>query len=327
MGRPAQAINEIVRGAKEITAETAIQLERVLGVPAHIWLGLESEYQHTKARLEDRQRLQTEARLASRFPCQAMTRLGWLKKTRDPVSQVEALLDFFGVNTLEAVVDAEAAAYRLSKSRAAEPEALAAWLRRGVIAAHQIKTAPFNEQRLTDLVPELRSLTRLEPAQFEPKVKRELADCGVALVLLPHLPKTRAHGAMRWITPEKVLVQLSLRGRWADIFWFTLFHELGHILRHGRRAVFIEWAEGDEQRDDREREADDFAADALIPRAAYDAFIRRNSILSATSVVAFAEQQSVAPGIVVGRLQHEGKLPHSAANHLRARYAWAEDNA
>src|SRR6266853_371019 len=115
MGRPAQAINEIVRGTKEITAETAIQLERVVGVPAHIWLGLEAEYQHVKARREDRHRLQAEAKLAARFPCGAMRRLGWLKKVRDRVSQVEALLDFFGVSTLEAVGAAEAAAYRLSR--------------------------------------------------------------------------------------------------------------------------------------------------------------------------------------------------------------------
>ena len=320
MGRPAQAINEIVRGTKEITAETAIQLERVLGVPAHIWLGLEAEYQHTKARRADRQRLQGEAKLAARFPCRAMTRLGWLKKTKDRVSELEALLDFFGVGTLGAIADAEGAAYRLSRSRPAQPEALAAWLRKGTLDAQRVKTEPFNEQRILDLLPELRSLTRASPDVFEPRVKRELAARGVALVLLQHLPKTRAHGATRWLTPEKVLVQLSLRGRWADIFWFTLFHELGHVLRHGRRDVFIEWVDDDQ--DDREREADAFATEALIPRPAYDAFLRRTPTPSAAAVVSFADQQRVAPGIVVGRLQHEGKLPHSDLNHLRARYEW-----
>src|SRR6266849_10659264 len=72
MGRPAQAINEIVRGTKEITAETAIQLERVLGVPAHVWLGLEAEYQHTKALLQDRERSDAELPLADRFPYKEM---------------------------------------------------------------------------------------------------------------------------------------------------------------------------------------------------------------------------------------------------------------
>ena len=324
MSRPAQAINEIVRGAKEITAETAIQLERVLGVPAHVWLGLEAEYQHTKARQRDRQRLRAEAKLVDRFPCRAMRRLGWLKKTSDPVSEVEALLDFFGVSTLGAVAEAEAVAYRLSRSHPAQPEALAAWLRKGQIEAHHVKTEPFSEQRVQDLLPELRSLTRTKPETFEPRVKRELAACGIALVLLPHLPKTRAHGATRWLAPEKVAVQLSLRGKWADIFWFTLFHELGHVLRHGRRDIFIEWL--DDTQDAREQEADDFASETLIPRLAYGAFLRRTPTLSAMAVAAFADQQSIAPGIVVGRLQHDRRLPYSDLNHLRVQYSWAGES-
>ena len=321
MGRPAQAINEIVRGTKAITAETAIQLERVLGVPAHIWLGLEGEYQHAKARRDDRQRLQAESKLATKFPCQAMRRLGWLKKARDPISQVEALLEYFAVSSLAAVSETEAVAYRLSRSHPAQPEALAAWLRRGRLEAQQVKTAPFNEQHLQDLLPELRSLTRAKPDVFEPRVRHELAACGVALVLLPHLPKTRAHGATRWLAPDKVVVQLSLRGKWSDIFWFTLFHELGHTLRHGRRDVFIEWLDGSQ--DAREREADAFASETLIPGATYDAFLRRTPSISAAAVIAFADQLSVAPGIVVGRLQHDGKVSHADLNHLRVRYEWA----
>jgi HTH-type transcriptional regulator / antitoxin HigA len=249
-----------------------------------------------------------------------MRRLGWLKKVRDRVSQVEALLDFFGVSTLEAVGVAEAAAYRLSRSRRAQPEALAAWLRKGTLDAQQIKTDPFNEQRLADLLPELRALTRAEPETFEPRVKRELAACGVALVLLPHLPKTHAHGATRWVAPDKAVVQLSLRGKWADIFWFTLFHEFGHVLRHGRRDVFIEWLDG--AQDEREQEADAFASDVLIPPAAYEAFRRRCPTLSAAAITAFADQLSIAPGIVVGRLQHDRHIPYTDFNALRKRYTW-----
>src|SRR5437867_9035659 len=92
MDRPVQAINEIARGTKEITPETAIQLERVLGVPAHIWLGLETEYQHTKARLEDRKRLEEEANLATSFPCDALIRLGWIPKTKDRLELTAHLL-------------------------------------------------------------------------------------------------------------------------------------------------------------------------------------------------------------------------------------------
>lgn len=321
MDRPVQAINEIVRGTKEITPETAIQLERVLGVPAHIWLGLETEYQHTKARLEDGKRLEEESHLAANFPYRALMRLRWIPKAKDRLKQAEHLLHFFGVGSLQLVREAEAAAYRVSRSLKAEPEALAAWLRKGVLEAQKVSTKPFNEQHLRDFLPEVRHLTTEKPAVFEPRLKQGLAACGVALVLLPHLPKTHAHGATRWLSPDKALVQLSLRGKWADIFWFTLFHEIGHILLHGRREVFIEW---ETRGDDRpEREADAFATDLLIQPDQFGHFIESCPRLSRTDVLALAQTLDISPGIIVGRLQHEGIIPYSNLNDLRMRLTWA----
>lgn len=321
MDRPVQVVNEIVRGAKEITPDTAIQLERVLGVPAHIWLGLETEYQHSKARLEDRKRLETEAALTVNFPCRALARLGWIPKTRNRVTQAEYLLAFFGVGSLQVVREAEAAAYRLSRTKEARPEALAAWLRKGTLNAQGVDTKPFSEQRLLGFIPELRRLTCQPPSVFEPAVKSGLAACGIALVLLPHLPKTHAHGATRWLSPEKALVQLSLRGKWADIFWFSLFHEVGHMILHGRRDVFIEWDGGAEGIP--EREADEFAGNALIPPDAWAHFVKTHRPICQDDVSTFAKALGISPGIVVGRLQHEELVPHSDMNGMRMKLDWA----
>jgi HTH-type transcriptional regulator / antitoxin HigA len=320
MGRPAQAINEIVRGTKEITAETAIQLERVLGVPAHIWLGLEAEYQHAKARLEDRARLQAEAELASRFPCADLVKLGWMRKATNATERVSHLLEYFGVGSLHVLREA-AASYRVSRSYMAQPEALAAWLRKGDVEAQKISTRPFSEQRLRGFLPELRGMTVKTSDGFEQRIKAGLADCGVALVLLPHLRKTHAHGATRWLTSDKALIQLSLRGKKADIFWFTLFHEIGHLLLHGRRDVFIE--QDDRGKSLAEDEADAFARDELIAPDAFREFVRASPRPSRSEVVRFGQKQGVAPGIVVGRLQHEGCVPHSELNELRVTLEWA----
>jgi len=322
MDRPVQAINEIARGIKEITPETAIQLERVLGVPAHVWLGLETEYQHTKARLHDRKRLEAEAALTVNFPCEAMARLGWIPKTRDLVERAGHLLSFFGVGSLRVVREAEAAAFRVSRTREAQSGALAAWLRKGALQAQSIATKPFREERLRSILPELRRLTTQLPAVFEPGATEALASAGVALVFLPHLPKTHANGAARWLSPEKALIQLSLRGKWADIFWFTLFHEIGHLLLHGRRDVFIELEEGD--KDSREDEADKFAGDILIPPDAFKAFTRSHPRASGADVSAFARSQGISDGIVVGRLQFEKVIRYSDLNGLRKRLDWAE---
>ena len=321
-GRPTQAVNEIVRGVKQITPETALQFEYVLGVPAHIWLGLESDYRHIRARQEEQKRLEGEVALAKKFPYREMAKLGWVRRVRSAVEKARELLDFFGVSSLRYVRVAQGAAHRRSSKLNSSPEALAAWLRQAERLAQKVEAQPFNEKRLRACLSELRSLTRQPPNIFEPRLKAILSGCGAVLVLVPHLPRTGAHGAVRWITPQKALVQMSIRYRWDDIFWFSLFHELGHILLHGRRDVFIEGNNNGQDR--REREADAFATEQLIPSSEFDAFVEFTVMPSPSAVVRFADKVGIAPSIVVGRLQHKGYLPYSHFNHLRARFKWVK---
>lgn len=318
-GRPVQAINEIVRGTKEITPETALQLERVLGVPAHIWTRLEADYRHVKARLEDQARLKDEVAFAEGYPYATMAAHGWVARSRDPLVRVQELLKFFGVASLRHMPQAQFAAFRRSAKVDASAKALAAWLRQGEREAQRITTAVFKADHLRALLPELRGLAARPPEVFQPQIRHLLADGGVAFVVVPHLPKTGAHGATRWLGPDKALLQMSIRYSWDDIFWFSLFHELGHLLLHKREDVFIE---DDTGRGSREQEANKFAADALIPPKDYAAFIERGDYRSKASVRTFARQHGVAASIVVGRLQHDGHIPHSHLNDLRVRFAW-----
>src|SRR5437867_2919060 len=322
-GRPVQAISEILQGKKEITPETALELERVLGVPAHVWIRLEADYRIVKARLVDRERLKAGVSLAERYPYREMAKLGWVPSLTDPLARVEALLRFFGVASLRQVPDpCSVVAWRRAQTTTSCSGTLAAWLRQGEIQAQQIATEPFDADGLTEVLPVLRSLTRENPEEFQPKLQKILTQRGIVLVLVPELPKTGAHGATRWLG-AKAVMQLSIRCRWADIFWFTLFHELGHILRHGRKETFIEFDQ--DREDEREREADAFASRHLIPEPAYKTFVSEKAPFSAALVSTFATEVGVHPGIVVGRLQHENRVPHSHLNTLRDRYRWAEE--
>src|SRR5439155_23980248 len=132
---------------------------------------------------------------------------------------------------------------------------------------------PFDEAVFTGALQELRSFTSKEPAQFVPALREQCAAGGVAVVFVPPLPGVRAYGATRWLHSTKALVQLSLRGKTDDHLWFTFFHEAGHVLKHGKRAVFVE--DGDAKaaaRDPREAEADAFACDLLIPSDDFERF-------------------------------------------------------
>lgn len=322
MGRPPQAVNEIVRGSKEITPETALQLERVLSVPAHVWTRLDADYRFNKARLEDLEQLEADKERATAFPYNEMSKHGWVPRTRNPLERTSELLKFFGVASLAMVKQFEQAAYRTARSRECSPEALAAWVRQGERVAQGVAADPFDAKALRAAVPGLRALTKKRPEEFLPELRNRLASIGVILVLVPHLPKTYAHGATFWIARGRAVVQMSIRYRWDDVFWFSFLHELGHVLKHGKGSVFIELSDG--SKNAREAEADVFASDSLIPPTFYERLVNQGPPFSRKLIVTFAEWLGVAPSIVVGRLQHEDLLPHSHLNSLRSRFEWAE---
>ena len=298
-GRPVQAISEIIRGRKEITAETAIELERVVGVPAHVWVRLEADYRTTKAMFADKERLKEELPFARRCPYAEMAALGWLAPTRDSIERVRNLLGFFGIASLSNL--SAAAAWRKSEALTPDECALAAWLRKGELESQCMGLGEFDPDGLAAALPVFRGFTRETPAEFEPKLKRMLADLGVALVFVPHLRRTGAHGATRWIG-RRAVVQLSVRFSWADILWFTLFHELSHLLLHGRRGVFVNFDDKG-HRSRAEQEADANARDVLIPRTLYSRFLSRyghSGFISEHDVIEFTANIGVQPGIVVG---------------------------
>jgi HTH-type transcriptional regulator/antitoxin HigA len=316
MGRPAQMINEIIKEKKEITPQTALELERVLGTPAYVWLNLERDYRYNKERLADLERLEAQVARAREFPYAKMAALGWVPATRRPLERVRELLRYFAVSDLQLVTETQQAAYRMTGRREASPEALAVWLRKGEIEGGKVETKSFDATRLRQALPRMRQMTQLRPQDFHRPLCALCADCGVALVFIPHLPRTHANGAVCWLNPSTALVQLSVLRRYDDIFWFSLFHELGHLLLHGKREVFVELPEA--PKTEKEEEADRFAADTLIPPRTLSR-LQRMKPYSSANVQAFARTEGIAPSIVVGRLQHAGLLPHTHLNGLRTR--------
>ncbi|MBK9963535.1 MAG: HigA family addiction module antidote protein [Holophagales bacterium] len=317
-GKTLKAINEIVQGKSAITPETALQLERVLGVPAGFWLNREARYQESRAREAARDSSAKDEDWARGFPVRAMEKRGWLPNVKGSAERVNALLGFFGVANVEAwnVVWADVAArYRKAKAFEGDRKALFAWLRRGEVLARDVETKHWNAAGLTEALRSIRSLT-LQPFDSAlPQAGTLCASFGIVLVVEPELPKARVYGATRWLSPTRALVQLSLRYRTEDHFWFTFFHEVGHILKHGKKEVFVEDGTPPSRE---EEEVDRFAAEILIPARTLGSFLRTWRRDEA-SLRRFADEQGIAHGIVVGRLQHDGAIPRSHLNGLRRR--------
>lgn len=322
MSRPPNKVNEILQGKRAITAGTALALELVLGWPADFWLERERSYRLAKARLAAEAELQGQTGMLQKFPVAAMAKLGWIAKMPKSVSQVRELLAFFGVTSFDRLAKPGilAPAFRKARTREACPYALAAWLRRGALEAHQIATKPFSATGLRGALPELRAMTTTPPEHFQERLTSLCAAHGVAVVFVPHLPKTYACGAAYWVG-GKAVIQLSLRFGTDDQFWFSFFHELGHILLHGRREVFVDDFRATDNEE--ERQANDFASKLLIPDADYRR-LKGLSFHQEKVVRGFAKEIGVSPGIVVGRLQHDRALPFSTLNRLKCRFAWGE---
>lgn len=325
MGRPLSKLSAVFSGDKAVTPDTALQIERATGVPAHIWTGLEHDYRLAQAKQKATERdaqCRHEIPMVTRFCYRELVRLGCLPASTRGLDKVRALQKFFGVMSLNTVLEMPRykVAFRqgISTRSKRSPEAIAAWLRVGELGAQKAECAPFSDEILAAALDKLRPMTLRSPDSFQGELRQTLADAGVVLVFCPHFPKTAAHGATFFLTPEKAVVMLTLRYKWADIFWFTLFHEIGHLLLHDHKSVIIE----DNGKTPREKEADAFARDVLIPPDAWHSFEVADRF-TPDSIQRFARKVGIAPGIVVGRLQHESLLHQSVGNKMRDQYKFA----
>lgn len=325
-GRPKKTINEIIRGKAMITPETALQFEKVLGVPASFWINREQNYQEWLAREQERSEFEQYLSWIEKFPIKEMVNLGWLQKHNDSIDKLNELLRFFGIASPQqwkAVTNDLSLAFRRSAAFKAEPEIISSWLRKGEIEAQNIDCEPFDTDAFRTVLDEIRLLTNESPEVFVSRIIELCARAGVAVVFVHELRKLRTNGATRWLNPNKALIQLSLLYKTDDHLWFTFFHEAGHILLHGKRDIFLE---EDNQTNDKENEANQFAADWLIPPSAYKSFRPRGNYFSKAEIIEFAQKTGIAPGIVVGRLQHDDRIPMQNCNDLKRKLVWARDN-
>lgn len=318
-------IGAIVNAKSSITPETAIKLERAIGMPAQYWMNLETQYQEILARIAEEKKLTRDLDWLKRIPVAAMAKKGWIEKSKDAKAQLVKVLQFFGIASVDQWDDIWpnlAVAYRQHNHHEISPEAVSAWLRRAEIEASSIACAPYDKAKFRQALDEIRSLTSAPPEVFVPEMQSLCAAAGVAVVFVPSLPKTAVSGATRWLTSTKALIQLSLRYKTDDHLWFTFFHEAGHILLHGKKELFLEGTNGLDI--DKENEANEFSENELIPRKILTAFTQENR-LSKANIKKFAEQLRIAPGIVVGQLQHKHLLPSTHCNELKQRFQWKEE--
>lgn len=322
IGKPLQTVNEIIKGKKAITPETAIAFSSALGTSAELWLNLEASYRldlldHSTTL--DSSAISRKAKLFAFAPVSELIKLKWIpcdkkkgKYTDKHIGQIErGLCKFYDTANLDEVIPVNAD-YRTSSEYDATHSSLQAWLQKAKKTAAKVKVSKFNRDKL------LQTIGTLVENSIEEDVlsgvEKFLSPLGVRIVFVKHLQRTKLDGAAFWLDEKNPVIGLTLRLNRVDNFWFTLMHELAHILYHfedKQKTIFDEsiTEPGDSPR---EKEADSFAQSWLIPEDKLGEFIKeRNNYFTAQAVRKFAETLKVHPAIVVGRLQHDGHVPYS----------------
>ena len=323
-GLTPKTISQIIAGKAPVTAETALQLEKVLGISADVWNNLESNYRLFLARRQQEERMAGLTDWIRQFPLTDLRRKRVVSGRRVNEQTVSEVLDFLGLAGPSAwnhYIDGLQLAAHRAKTFESSPHAVACWLRLAEKQVEERVCESYDKKKFKDTLTELRQLTMKNPSVFEPEIVERCASAGVAVAFVGELDKTHIAGATRWLDTDKALLALSLRHKTDDHFWFTFFHEAAHILLHGKREFFLD--ETNAELDEQEMEANQFASDILIPQSAWRKFVGTGSFTKA-SIRRFARSQNLAPGIVVGRLQKEKRIKWAWHNDLKRRFELSE---
>jgi HTH-type transcriptional regulator/antitoxin HigA len=327
LGTTAKNVSDLINGKSKLTDELALKLATVFGTSTQIWLNLQQKFAEKTLEIKRLQELDNECELAKKIDYSFFVNMELLPYKRKIEDKVVELLKFFQVASLKVLSRRDfLVQFRTVVATVKESNIINAnaWVQTAINIGRRTKTKPFDEKKLKDSISEIRAMTVQSPDEFVNKLKEKLSECGIALVFMPNLKNCGVNGAVKWLTDDKVLLAINDRRKYADYFWFALFHELGHVLQKRKKLLIISEGgkilTGDDDLLIRlENEADIFAQETLIRNKDYQQFVQNNHIIQ-HSVTHFAEKQNIHPGIVVGRLQRDRIIAYDRLNDLRVKY-------
>jgi HTH-type transcriptional regulator / antitoxin HigA len=329
LGESADFANDLLVGREEIDERVASTLSDLLGGNSAFWLAREQQFREDSKRKRRRLLEEDEGAWLEMLPLSDMAKFRWIPELPSSREQkLKAAYAFFGVDGLSEWTDLYTnilgkAAFRTASHPGLRLEAVSAWLRQGELLGRREDIDHWSPDRFSASLRQLRSLTReKDPAKFLPLLKVECGRCGVAVEVVRAPAGSGVSGATRFLSPDRALIQLSFRYLTDDQFWFTFFHEAGHLLLHGDNVLFIEDDSRESNRE--EQEANEFAASLLIPLEHHESLLKLRN--RSNEIIRFAVRVGVSPGIVVGQLQHYGRLAPNQGNSLKRRFVWLDDD-
>nr|MDA3866641.1 ImmA/IrrE family metallo-endopeptidase [Salinivirgaceae bacterium] len=263
MAYPKEKLNDLIKGREPLTRKNALKLERILGIPLSFWMNRENEYREELMRIEELEKAERNKEWLKAFPLREMKKMEVVSDTKDLKVLYTEVLTFFSVGSPKAweriyLNEEVSAAFKISLAHTQSPHALSVWLRIGELKSKEMNLPSYDENLFKKLLGDVKLIVKEQPDNFAQQLQNKCAFAGVAVLYTQGLPKAPISGATWWKGGNPI-IQLSGRYKTNDQFWFTFFHEAAHILKHGKRAVFLENVKGTPNDTEKEKEADQFA--------------------------------------------------------------------
>ncbi len=308
LGRDVTLVNQIISGKRSITPESAVGLAAAFGTSPEFWLRLEQSYRLWLVKDDISPAISRRATLYSSAPISEMSRRGWIEYSENVQVLEKRLLAFFDAENLEEIVNSKVQSDQLSicSIKNVTPSQRA-WLARAKQLADTIQAAPYTGKSLENVLERMRLLTH-NPEEVS-EIPRILRENGIRFVIVEPLAGTKIDGACFWLNSSPIIA-LSTRFNRIDSFWFTLMHELGHCAQ-GEASLdcSLETSRANMEKSESERIADEFAVNSLIDLKDLNNFMeRKRPLYSTASILSFAREKNIHPGIVVGYLQYQNEL-------------------
>lgn len=318
LGISSKTVSKIINGQDSVSALTAEKLAKLTGVSMTTWLNLQAQYDTKVAEIKSAQDTD-ENRVAKMIDLAYLKSNGFIQDKRySNQEKISSLRRLFKVSSLSRLLQFNSAvSYRRSTSKNEEKSIVCsnAMLELATNRAHDATQNKYDATKLARLIPEMKRMTLEAPKTFYPQLVQALLNCGIVLEVLPTLTGARLNGATKKFKNGSVLLLVTDKNKYADIFWFSLVHELGHIYYED----FYSNREDDNSYRKSEEKADDFASNFFIPAADFNQFVAAERFTDDT-IREFADRMSINPGIVVGRLQNQHVINYAEFNYLREKY-------
>lgn len=317
-------ISQVINGKASITAEFAAKLEYVLNIDASFWMNLQSEYDLEKAACEDQRSISdAEVAIAEQLKdiwAYMVKNLGfpYIRHYRDRVIRLRRFLDVSNLTLIARLQ--QNAIFRKAAHTTINPYVLFAWQKLCTMTVSDSQsTEKLDIDKLRQYLPKIKPLMFIDINDAINQLKKLFSECGISFTVIENFRGAPVQGYIERMNDGRLLLCLTIRGKRADIFWFSLFHEIAHILNEDFERGYVDY---DFEVNERERLADEFAKNTLIDPIAYNGFIQTKGYESRERIIEFAKENGVLNYIVIGRLQKEKYLPWSAYSDMRVSYDW-----